>query len=194
LLSNRPDIKTALKEVEALVAEIGAVKTELLPSISLSAAAGYQAGLAHEWFKWKNRIWALAASVGQPLFDAGQRFAEIDAAKARFREAAGNLTQTVLLSVKEVEDALVAIRTQRERRASAIKREDDLANTANLRTKLCTTGVQDYLVVLQTREDLIQAMRSRINEEYNLQLGTLALMKSLGGSWGNEQIKDLGQG
>ncbi len=187
LLANRPDIKTKLKEVEALVAEIGAAKTELLPSISLSAAAGYQAGLAHEWFKWKNRIWSLASSVGQPLFDAGQQFAEIDAAKARFREAAGSLTQTVLSSVKEVEDALVAIRTQKERRTSALKREEDLARTASLRTKLCTTGVQDYLIVLQTKENLIQAIRDRVNEEFNLQLGTLALMKSLGGSWGTEK-------
>jgi outer membrane protein, multidrug efflux system len=183
LLANRPDIRTNMKEVEALIAEIGAAKTELLPAISLSAAAGYQAGVAHEWFKWKNRIWAIASSVSQPLFDAGQRFAQIDAAKARFKEAAGILTQTVLTSIKEVEDSLVAIRTQKERRIAAIKREEDLGLTTTLRSDLCTTGVQDYLIVLQAKENLIQARRSRINEEYNLQLGTLALMKSLGGSW-----------
>lgn len=189
LLSQRPDIRTNMKEVEAIIAEIGAAKTELLPAISLSAAAGYQAGLAHEWFKWKNRIWDIAASVSQPLFDAGQRFAQIDVEKARFRQAAGALTETVLSSVKEVEDALVAIRTQQERRTAAIKREEDLASTAVLRSDLCVTGVQDFLIVLQATENLIQAKRDRVNEEYNLQLGTLSLMKSLGGSWGRPSAK-----
>ena len=183
LLAKRPDVRASMKEVEALIAEIGAAKTELLPTISLSAAAGFQAGVAHEWFKWKDRIWSLAASVGQPLFDAGRRLGEVDAAKARFREAAGTLTQTVLTSVKEVEDALVAIRTQRERRTAALKREEELSSTAMLRSDLCTTGIQDYVIVLQAKENLLQAKRDRVNEEFNLQLGTLALMKSLGGSW-----------
>jgi outer membrane protein, multidrug efflux system len=183
LLGRRPDVRTNLKEVEAIIDEIGAAKTELLPAISLSAAAGYQAGFANHWFKWKNRIWDIAASVSQPLFDAGQRFAKIDVTKARYREAAGALTQTVLSAVKEVEDALVAIRTQNERRIAAIKREEDLGGTAILRDDLCTTGVQDYLIVLQAQEDFIDAKRARVNEEYNLQLGTLALMKGLGGSW-----------
>lgn len=184
LLAQRPDIRSTVKEVEALIAEIGAAKTELLPSISLAAAAGYQAGMANQWFKWKDRIWSIAASVSQPIFDAGQRFGEIKAAKARFQEAASRLTQTVLTSVKEVEDALVAIRVQKERCASALKREEDFTCTAELRSGMCSTGLQDYLVVLQANEDLFQAKRERVNEEYNLQLGALALMKSLGGSWG----------
>jgi multidrug efflux system outer membrane protein len=185
LLAQRPDIRSTIKEVEARIAEIGAAKTELLPAISLSAAAGYQAGVAHEWFKWKDRIWDIAASVAQPIFDAGQRFAQVDQAKAAFRYSAASLTQTVLSSVKEVEDALVAIRTQTERRLAALKREDDLTVTSTLRTAQCTAGLQDYLPVLQAKENLIQARLDRINEEYNLQLGTLALMKSLGGSWGS---------
>ncbi len=183
LLSKRPDVRSSMKEVEAVIAEIGAAKADLLPTISLSAAAGYQAGVAHEWFKWKDRIWSLATSVSQPLFDAGKRFAEIDVAKAHYRQAAAVLTETVLNAVKEVEDALVAIRTQKERRFSAIKREEDFFSTARLRSDLCVTGVQDYLIVLQARENVLQAQRDRVNEEYNLQLGTLSLMKSLGGSW-----------
>ena len=183
LLAQRPDIRSSIQEVEARIAEIGAAKTELLPAISLSAAAGYQAGLAHEWFAWKNRIWDVAASVAQPIFDAGQRFAQVDQAKAAFRYAAESLTQTVLTSVKEVEDSLVAIRTQTERRVAAIKREEDLSTTSVLRSAQCAAGLQDYLPVLQARENLVQARLDRVNEEYNLQLGTLALMKSLGGSW-----------
>ena len=183
LLAQRPDVRSSMKEVDAVIAEIGAAKTELLPSISLSAAAGYQAGVAHEWFKWKDRIWSIAASVSQPLFDAGKRFAEVDRAKARFREAASVLTQTVLSSVKEVEDALVAIKTQRGRQEAAFRREDELSTVAMLRSDLYTTGVQDYLGVLQAKEDVVQAKRERVNEDYNLQLSTLALMKSVGGSW-----------
>ena len=183
LLAKRPDVQSAMREVNALIAEIGVAKTALLPSISLSAAAGFQAGTANQWFKWKDRIWDLAGSVGQILFDAGQTFAQIDAAKARYRQAAGVLTQTVLSSVKEVEDALCVIRTQDRRTIAALKREEDLAATATLRSGQCQSGLQDYLIVLQAKEDRIQASRARVNEEYNLQLSTLALMKGLGGSW-----------
>lgn len=183
LLVKRPDVRSSMKETEAVIAEIGIAKTELLPSISLSAAAGYQAGVAHEWFKWKDRIWSMAASISQPLFDAGKRFAQVDAAKARFRQSAAFLTQTVLNSVKEVEDALVIIRTQQERRLSAIQREEALAAVTILNSDLCAKGVKDTIAVLQAREHFIESQRARINEEYNLQLGTLSLMKSVGGSW-----------
>jgi len=55
ILAKRPDIRSSMKEIDALIAEIGAAKTELLPSFSLSAAAGFQADRANQWFKWKKQ-------------------------------------------------------------------------------------------------------------------------------------------
>jgi len=183
LLANRPDVQRHMKEIESLIADIGAAKTELLPAISLSGAAGYQATVAHEWFKWKNRIWSLASSIAQPLFDAGRRFAQVDAAKAQFREATAALTQTVLSSVKEVEDALSAIETQTKKRAAALAQEEARLISADLRSQQLRAGLKDQLIVLQAQEEALKAKRTRIDEEFNLQLSTLTLMKSLGGSW-----------
>jgi len=183
LLEKRPDVRSRLREVEAIIAEIGAAKTEILPSLSLSGAVGYQASKANEWFKWKDRIWSIAASLAQTVFDAGKRFAQIDATKAQFREAVGNATEAVLSSVKEVEDALSAINTQTIRRQASLQKAEERDITEMLRSKQCEEGLFDYLLVLQAKETAIQAKRELVQEELNLQLATLTLMKSIGGSW-----------
>ena len=188
LLFRRPDLMAYTKQVEAQIARIGARKADLLPSFSMSLALGYQASLAHEWFKWKNRIWDLAGSLYQPLFDAGKRFAEVDLAKAEYREAASSLTQAVLSSVKEVQDAMTAIRSQQERRKAALLRKQEQFSAFSLRNGLCDTGVDAYIVVLQDKIQLLEAERSLVQEEYNLQLGTLMLIKSLGGGFAPAQL------
>jgi len=183
LLSQRPDIRAIEKEVEALIAEIGITKAELLPNLNLSAGAGHEADKTNKLFKWRNRVWSLAGAFDWLLFDAGSRRAQIKAAQARFESAVATLTDQVLKSIKETEDALVAIKTQKERQQFAQKRVEWFVQSTDLLVRQFESGLVDYQEVLASKEAPLLARREVLKESVNLQFATLALMKSLGGSW-----------
>ena len=183
LLSQRPDIRSIEKEVEALIAEIGIAKAELLPNLTLSAGAGHEADKTNKLFKWRNRVWSLAGVFDWLLFDAGSRLAQIKAARSRFENAVANLTDQVLTSIRETEDALVAIRTQKERQQLAQQRVEWFVQSTDLLVNQFESGLVDYQEVLTSKEVPLLARREVLKESVNLQFATLALIKSLGGSW-----------
>jgi len=183
LLIQRPDIRQSYKELEAMLAEIGIAKTELLPSISLIAGGGYNADKDSRLFKWKNRIWDLSASFKWLLFDMGSRRAQVRATQARFNSLAANFIDQVLTSVKEVEDALVAVKTQQQRQRSAENKEKAFTSISQINTAQFNSGLVDYRQTLSAREEQLRAERESLRESTLLQLSALALIKSLGGTW-----------
>jgi len=106
LLASRPDILLADAVVQAAAADVGAATAQLFPSLSLSASMG-QAG-----FNWPaamsgaGAIWAVGASLTQPLFHGGALLAERDAAKERYQASLLQYRQTVLMAFRDVADTL----------------------------------------------------------------------------------------
>jgi len=90
--------------------------------------------------------------VAQPVFDAGLRRAEIEAAKARFREAAAVLTDSVLSSIKEVEDALSLIQTQKERCKLCSAERKRFCSHHNIERRSACGRMQDLITVFKHRK------------------------------------------
>ncbi|CAB3657712.1 Probable efflux pump outer membrane protein ttgC precursor [Achromobacter denitrificans] len=106
LLASRPDILLADAVVQAAAADVGAATAQLFPSLSLSASMG-QAG-----FNWPaalsgaGSIWAIGASLTQPIFHGGALLAERNAAKERYEASLLQYKQTVLTAFRDVADTL----------------------------------------------------------------------------------------
>ena len=188
LLYRRPDIKAAECEVDALIKEIGIAKADLLPTLDITLGTGYQAQKANRLFKWKNRLWSAQGSFNWLIFDTGRRLDEIDAAKARYKQGVARLTEALLNSIKEVENALQAITTQQNQVQIMQKRLQDLATSEKLRYSLFQAGVDPFQNVLTAKEDRLEVSKELLRESINLQLATLSLVKALGGSWGNDAL------
>lgn len=119
LLAARPDILVADAALQAAAADVGMATARLFPSLSLSASMG-QGG-----FNWPaalsgaGSIWALGASLTQPIFHGGAMLAERRAAGERYAAATQQYKQTVLTAFRDVADTLARLDADGQALASA---------------------------------------------------------------------------
>lgn len=159
---NRPDVKAAFFRVQAADQEVAEAISDQFPRINLTARlqsdGEVAADLFDDWFR------AIAGDLVAPVFEAGRRRAEVDRTQAVLREALAELGQTILMALREVEDALIQEQKQRELIGS-LGRQVELAGQSYDRlTNEYFNGVSDFLDVLnaltveqQLERDLLEA-------------------------------------
>ncbi len=109
LLTRRPDIFEADRNVAAATAQIGIAKAAYYPRLSLTGAAGYESTDITSLLNWQNTIASLATSAVAPIFTGGRLRAGVDQAQASYRQSLAQYEKTVLVSYQEVEDQLAAL-------------------------------------------------------------------------------------
>src|SRR6202011_6110575 len=95
---------------------------DFYPDISLTGNLGVRALDASHLTKWASPFYSVGPSISLPSFQGGRLTASLRLARAQTEEAALHYRGTVLNGLREVEDALVAYRTDRMAR-------DQQANT-----------------------------------------------------------------
>jgi NodT family efflux transporter outer membrane factor (OMF) lipoprotein len=182
-LSQRPDVFTAEREVTAASFDVGNAKAQRYPRLTLSGSVGvanFRAGGDNT----KTDTWTIGpVSVSMPIFDAGRRRANVDAASARYDLAVSSYRSTVRQAVSEVEQALVNLDATAERAGDA--------QTALEGYRVNFTAVEDrYKNGLASLFELEDARRTRLTAEQtviNLQrersAAWVALYRAAGGGW-----------
>ncbi len=183
LLTRRPDIRRAEADLVAADANLVAARAAMLPSFDLSARAGLQAATLSQFLNPGALFWSLAAGVAAPIFDAGRLAGQRDAVDARRSELTEQYRQAVLVSLRDVEDALVALNqlaAQQAAQERALQHAREAFRLAELRYR---AGAQDLTTVLDAQRSLISA-ESAIDPIRAARFSaTVALYKALGGDW-----------
>lgn len=182
LLQRRPDIAQAERTMQQQNALIGVETAAYYPSITLSGDLGFSSA-GGALFKFSNRLWSLAASGTETLFDGGKRGAAVEAARASYEQAVANYRETVLTAFQEVEDSLAGLRIlaeQAEVQASAVASARDAVRIAlneyKAGTANYTTVVVAQTTALSAEQAALQIMESRMTTN-------VSLVKALGGGW-----------
>src|SRR5207253_70256 len=91
-----------------------------LPTFTITGQYGTQSTEFSKWFASGTNIWQAFAGVSIPLFSQGRPGAgeQVNIARARAAQARSRYEQTVLVALREVEDALVGLRTAQDRTAA----------------------------------------------------------------------------
>ena len=183
LLERRPDIAAAERTMKQENAAIGVAVSGYYPDLTLSGAVGYAGDPFIKQIAGANPVWSYAASLAQPLFDAGLTAAEVEAAKATYQSSVASYRQTVLSAFQQVEDNLAAIivydrelKVQKEavriaRQAVQIALNEYRAGTQNF-----TTVVTAEATALSDEESLVSTKASRLS-------AAVSLIVALGGGW-----------
>jgi NodT family efflux transporter outer membrane factor (OMF) lipoprotein len=183
LLERRPDVAAAERSVAASSARIGVAQAAYYPSFSLSASAGLRESSFSDFLRSPAWFWSPALSALQVLFDAGQRKAVTEQARAAHEGQVANYRQTVLQGFKEVEDNLAALRILEEE----IGLQLDTLASARLALQLVTNqyqaGVVNFLNVLTAQTSALNSERSLLDLRGRRLAASVALIKALGGGW-----------
>ena len=181
LLAQRPDIRSKGLQLQGATWSIAAAKADRLPRLRLTGELTYNSSIIESLLDaWLLR---LAASFTAPLVDGGARSAEVQRTQAVAEERLAAYRQSVVVALKEVEDALLF---EQQYRKSIANIEQQIALTKMAyreATWRYLNGLSDYLPVLREQINLITAEQDRITTERDLIQTRVTLHKALGGTW-----------
>lgn len=183
LVSRRPDVMRAGYELDAAAARAGAKRAARLPSFFVTGQYGSQGERPGNLFKGSSEIYTIQGGVSIPLFDNGRRAAEARAESAREEQARIRHEAVVLAALREVSDALVAVRTSRDQLAAQEVQVRALRRALELAQRRYDNGVSSYLEVLDSQRSLFEAELALTSAEQSHLASGVQLYKALGGSW-----------
>ncbi len=183
VLNRRPDVRAAEQDLRAANARIGVAETAFYPNFSLTAGGGFESLDVKRFLDWENRVLSLGAGVVAPLIDGGANKSNYQAARSRYDEALATYRQTLLVALREVEDALVDLKGI-ARSISAL--EAALASsrdTKQLSQERFDKGLTSYLDVVDADRTVLRTRLALSQQEAQQRITLAALAKALGGGW-----------
>jgi outer membrane protein, multidrug efflux system len=106
-----------------------------------------------------------------------------EAVEAQARQAAAQYEQTVLTAFREVEDALIAVRTARTQTHAQQQQVTALQSALHLAELRYKGGLANYLDVLVARRNLFEAELALTGTRRLHLVSVVQLYKALGGGW-----------
>ncbi|MFZ1960791.1 MAG: efflux transporter outer membrane subunit [Methylovirgula sp.] len=183
LARRRPDIREAEAQLHAATANIGVAIGDFYPSVTLNGSVGFQAlDLTNLW-KGSSLQYALGPNVTMPLFEGGRLKSTLDLRGAQQQEAAIAYHETVLKAWHDVVNALVAYRTEQQRRLSLRRQVEHASAALNLARSRYSDGVTQFITVLDAQRTLLSAEQQLTMSATNVDIDIVALYKALGGGW-----------
>lgn len=188
LLERRPDIAQAERIMQEQNALIGVQSAAYFPSITLTASLTYLGSSVAALESSSTRLWTLAASGSELVFNGGQRGAAVAGARAAYEGSVANYRQAVLAAFQSVEDALVSLRIlerQAEVEASAV----ELANLAvQIALNEYRAGTQPYTAVVTAQQIALADEQAALQIQQARLIASVALVQALGGGWDAAQL------
>lgn len=188
VLTQRPDLYSAERDVVAAAADAAQAQAQRYPRISLAGSIGHSridvAGTTDS-----GTVWALGPlQVSLPLFDGGARAANVDAARARYDEAAAVYRGRLRTAVREVEEALVNLQSTALRNDDARTALQGYEESLSAAQARFDRGVGSLFELEDARRTALQAQSSVIDLQRERVAAWISLYRALGGGWSAEPV------
>ncbi len=183
LLASRPDVRIAEADMESMNAEIGVAKASFFPAFKLTGSGGLDSVDSSTFLEWENRALSIGPSVSLPIFQGGRLKANLRAAKSRYEESTAKYRQTLLIALREVEDAMLDLKSMSNQRAAidaAMKAADETARLARVRYE---KGLASYFEVVEADRTVLTTKLTLAQIDGQRSVSTVLLIKALGGGW-----------
>jgi len=182
LLARRPDLMAQICRVEAAAKEIGAAKADFYPNINLSAFGGLESLVFSNLFR-DSKTGGLAPAIHLPIFTGGRLRANLRSKVAAFNQAVYAYNNLVLSAAKEVADKIVTVSAIIDGYAQQIDAFRDTAGQYNLLFSRYAKGLDNYLSVLNSQEEVLQQRFLLVGLYTDHLTSVLNLIKTLGGGY-----------
>ncbi len=182
-LRQRPDVRAAEDRISAALSRVAQADAARYPGFQLSGSLGLRALTLGTLTGGASVANALLASVSVPLFDGGAARAQVRVQQAALEQARLAYEATVLVALKDVEDALVSLQGNRERLARLQAAADAAGNADLLARQRYASGLIDFRAVLETQRTLLSTQDSVESTRASLSADHVRLYKALGGGW-----------
>lgn len=187
MVANRPDVRVAEYALAEAFYATGEARSSLYPSFTLEGSLGFVSG-GTTITSPADLLMNVVGSIVQPIFNRGALRGQLEVSKMQQEQALLNFNQTVLDAGAEVNTALIAWQSARERLTYDVEQIDLLTKALRSAELLMRHGNVNYLEVLAAQLSLLQSQINYATNRYAEIQGVIDLYRSLGG--GREQQGD----
>ncbi len=181
LLLQRPDIQASERNLRAMNANVGAARTAMFPTISLTSSVGTGSNELSGLFGSGNSTWSFVPQIRLPIFDSGRLRAGVEVAESNQRIALAQYDKAVQTAFKEVADVLADRGQWAERLRAQEAMVEATQKAFDLSEARFQAGVDNYLTVLDAQRSLYAAQQTLLTLRLAEQVNRVTLWKSLGG-------------
>ncbi|MDP3230325.1 MAG: efflux transporter outer membrane subunit [Acidovorax sp.] len=182
-LRQRPDVRAAEQRIAAALARVSQADAARYPRFSIGGSLGLRALTLGALSGGSAVTSALLGSVSIPLLDGGAARAQVRVQSAALEQARVAYEATVLTALQDVENALVALRGDRERLTRLVAAANAASNAALLAQQRYSSGLIDFQAVLETQRTLLSTQESVAITTAAVAADHVRLYKALGGGW-----------
>ncbi len=183
LTINRPDIKKIELQLEASKANINIARLAYYPSFSFNPYIGLSSFSVTKLINPKNIAFGILGGVQLPILTKKQNEANWLIAQSNNKELYYQYKNVITKAVAEVQTQLGAIENVQSELELKEQETQILKAAIGTADNLYAAGQANYLEVLTTRRNALDANIEAINIKGNLFIAAIKLYKALGGGW-----------
>ena len=189
LLRRRADIRRSERQIASANARVGAAIADFYPKFSLTGAFGLDSSRFQSLFESASRYFVLYPSVSWKLLDFGRTRNQVDMQREEYRQAMLTYQNTLLIALREVEDAQVAYMDEQDHHAALVDAVASARDSVNIARDQYKQGLTDFLQVLEAQQQLLATQDGLAQSDQAIATNLVALYKALGGGWEVEGMR-----
>ena len=183
VLSQRPDLYAAQRELAAASADLGAAQAQRYPRLMLNGSVG-ALNYSSQGSSTDLSTWSIGpVSLSLPILDGGRRVANVQAAQARYTEAAALYRARVRQAVREVEDSLLQLESTGAQKDDAAAAAQGYGQSFNATQARYQAGSASLPELEDARRSTLSAQTALLQLDLQRSQAWIALYRALGGGW-----------
>jgi NodT family efflux transporter outer membrane factor (OMF) lipoprotein len=187
IIRQRPDIRSAERQLAAQSAEIGYAVTELYPHFSIGGAIGTSATETSNLFKSKSETWNISGMFEWNIFNYGRLRSNVRLQDALFQQLLVDYLNTVLQAQGDVENAIIAYLKSHEQLASYKLAAEASQRAVNVATIQYQEGAVGFNTLVTTLVANVEQQDLLSSTQGSVATNLVQVYKALGGGW---EIRD----
>jgi outer membrane protein, multidrug efflux system len=184
ILARRPDLAETSQTIRELLAQQAIAEAAFYPTIALTGNFGFASEQLGDLLRSDSRQFSIGPlALSLPILDGGRNEANLDAARARYREAVNVHRSKLLIALREVDDALTEVQAARDQvrvRTETLRAAQRLVAIARSRYE---EGDASYIDVAWMENEALSVERDMTRNQVEGLLATVRLITALGGGW-----------
>jgi multidrug efflux system outer membrane protein len=183
LLANRPDLRQAELELAASKLDVKIAKANFYPSLDIRAGVGLNAYNPKFLINPYSILFNLAGDMVAPLINKNGIKAAYYTANAQQLQAVFHYEQAILKAHVDVMNQLARIENYSKSFEVKSSEVELLNQSVNIASNLFNSARADYVEVLLTQEETLEAKLELIEVKGKLLQSKVNLYRALGGGW-----------
>lgn len=181
LLRQRPDVRSAERQLAASTAQIGVAKAQIYPSFNISGSIDTNAATFGGLLETITA--GLFGGISQAIFNGGRLNAQVRSARAGADGAFAAYKSSVLTALEDVENAIVALQSAEAREQEFSVAFDAANNSVLLARMQYRSGLTDFTTLNTQESALVSARNGLVQAHSDRATALIALFDALGGGW-----------